>query len=172
MAMARYRRPPLPEFSDLLGPRGSHGLPLAGLGQRLGARLLDGLAYLVILVPLLAFSRAVDPAGFIGVAALLLLAVFVVQAVLLTTRGQSIGKIVVKIRIVDHKTGANPGFARVVLMRTVLPGMGSTITQGLFSLVDAAFIFGRERRCVHDLMAGTSVVPVDAVVPDRSRVFE
>jgi len=169
-AMARYRRP-LPEFSELQGPRGPHGLPLAGLGQRLGAHMLDGLAYLVAILPPLVVSSALDPASFLGVGMLLLLAVFVLQAWLLTTRGQSLGKIVVRIRIVDYRTGRHPGFSRIVLMRGVLPAIGNMFTQGLFSLIDVLFIFGRERRCVHDLMAGTSVVQADATVADPSRVF-
>jgi len=31
---------------------------------------------------------------------------------------------------------------------------------GLIGLVDILFIFGKERRCLHDLLAGTRVVNV------------
>ena len=92
-----------------------------------------------------------------------LLVVFIVQAVLLVTRGQTIGKIIMKIRIVDAVTGQHPGWARLILLRTIvnsviisflniLPGAG-----GAYFLVDSLFIFRENHRTIHDLIAGTRV---------------
>ena len=124
--------------------------------SRLGAALLDGLiagaAYLVLLY--------ISP----GLGLLLLLAIFIVQAVLLTRDGQSLGKKALNIRIVVYRTGENGGFVPNVLLRVVLNGLLGFITLyllggiPLYSVVDALFIFRNDRRCIHDLVAGTVVV--------------
>jgi uncharacterized RDD family membrane protein YckC len=89
-----------------------------------------------------------------------LLALAVVQGVLLTLRGQSIGKIAARTRIVRYTDGGKAGFVRAFLVRggvtyflEQIPILG-----GLFWIVNVCFIFGEERRCVHDFIAGTKVV--------------
>jgi uncharacterized RDD family membrane protein YckC len=88
------------------------------------------------------------------------LVLLVVQIWLLTTRGQTIGKRVVGIKIVRYDTGANPGFVSVVLLRWLVPGLiGAVPYLGfVFAVVDCCFIFRADRRCIHDLIAGTKVV--------------
>ena len=82
---------------------------------------------------------------------------------MLATRGQTIGKIIMKIRIVDAVTGEHPGWARLILLRTIvnsviigilniLPGAGV-----LYFIVDSLFIFRADHRTIHDLIAGTRV---------------
>lgn len=85
-----------------------------------------------------------------------------VQCVLLSLRGQSIGKLLLGLRIVRHADNAQAGFVHAFLLRGTVPWMIEQIPLlgGLFWLVDVCFIFGDERRCVHDYIAGTRVVSV------------
>jgi uncharacterized RDD family membrane protein YckC len=94
------------------------------------------------------------------VMALALLALFIVQVWMLSTRGQSIGKRMLGIRIVLFRDNGNPGFLHAWLLRNFVPGLISLVPYVgfLFVLVDICFIFGEQRRCVHDLIAGTKVV--------------
>ena len=96
-----------------------------------------------------------------------LFVVFIVQMVLLATRGQTIGKIIKKIRVVDAVTGEHPGWARLIFLRTivswlisgalnVIPFVGQGLG-GLYFLVDSLFIFRADHRTIHDLIAGTRV---------------
>lgn len=159
-------------------------LELAGRGTRLGAAVIDRLLATVVALPgvammwpmfvqlVMAGMRGEQPdmEGMntgtfllgIMVAGAGLLALFIVQVWLLSTRGQSLGKRMLGIRIVKYADNSNPGFLHAWLLRNFVPGViGAVPYIGLlFVLVDLAFIFGAERRCVHDYIAGTKVVKV------------
>ena len=120
----------------------------ASLTSRLGAALLDGVIAGSALVVLIYISPELGM--------LLLLAIFIVQAVLLTRDGQSLGKKALDIRIVVYRTGENGGFVPNVLLRVVVNGLLGFIP--LYPIVDVLFIFRKDRRCIHDLIAGTVVV--------------
>jgi uncharacterized RDD family membrane protein YckC len=84
------------------------------------------------------------------------LLVLIVNAVLVGTRSQSIGKLLVGIEI-RREDGSHAGFWRIVGLRwLVSAAIGATVP--FYSLVNPAFIFRRDRRCVHDLIADTIVV--------------
>jgi uncharacterized RDD family membrane protein YckC len=92
------------------------------------------------------------------------LALLAVQAYLVTTSGQSIGKRFTSIKIV-RMDGSPAGFVRGVLLRNwVLVALAyvPVLSQlsSLFFLGDALFIFRADRRCFHDHIAGTKVVRV------------
>lgn len=93
------------------------------------------------------------------IAGVLLLALTIANLYFLTTRGQTLGKMVCKIKIVDL-AGQNPGFVKAFLLRSLVPGIiGAVPFLGpFFSLADPLFIFREDRRCIHDLIAGTRVV--------------
>jgi uncharacterized RDD family membrane protein YckC len=78
----------------------------------------------------------------------------------LSKYGQTVGKRVVRIRIVDMASGDKPPFARLVLLRYLVIGVLGYIpvVGGLVTLVDVLFIFRQDRRCIHDLICGTRVV--------------
>ena len=139
---------------------------------RLGAILLDSFIGCIVALPgtalLLAggiFTRSSQPnlalmvPGFLvlGIATLALLAV---QIYLLSTRGQTIGKRLLAIRIVCFVDETNPGFVKAFLLRVFVNGLiGAVPIIGLvYWLVDICFIFRDDRRCLHDLIAGTKVV--------------
>jgi uncharacterized RDD family membrane protein YckC len=83
-------------------------------------------------------------------------------------RGQSIGKMLLRMRIVHVEDQATAGFMRGVALRALpvaflsaAPAMFGAWT-GPFArfalFIDAIVIFGSRRRCVHDAIAGTEVV--------------
>jgi uncharacterized RDD family membrane protein YckC len=93
------------------------------------------------------------------------------QAYLLATRGQTIGKWLVGMRIVRADNDEVPTLARTLSLRYSAQALGPTATlAGLvlvgaipyvlvaIGLFDIALIFRRDRRCLHDLIAGTKVV--------------
>ena len=82
------------------------------------------------------------------------------QATLLTVRGQTVGKILTRLRIVRAKDGSPAGFIHGFLLRGFLPRCLRHVPfiGALFWLVDNCFIFRDDHRCLHDLMAGTKVV--------------
>jgi uncharacterized RDD family membrane protein YckC len=85
-----------------------------------------------------------------------------VQVWLLTTRGQTVGKRLLGIRIVRFGDNANPGFVIAVLLRSVVPGLIGVLPYVgfIFTIVNYCFIFRDDRRCIHDHIAGTKVVKV------------
>jgi uncharacterized RDD family membrane protein YckC len=182
-ALPEFSAPPAPPAEMPLRvpvtPPGPGGAPdttetvLAGRGERLLAQMIDGLAAGVCVLPAIAaaaLSAARGPGNApgplalvaVGVSLLAVLALVGTQFYLLATRGQTIGKILMKIRIVVYNEGSNPGFVKVVLLRLFLNGLiGAVPFVGpVYSLVDICFIFRDDRRCIHDLIAGTEVVKV------------
>jgi uncharacterized RDD family membrane protein YckC len=82
------------------------------------------------------------------------------QCTLLAWRSQSIGKLLFGLRIVRADTGEPGGFVHTVLLRgTVTLFLEQVPVLGfIFMVVDSAFIFSEDRRCLHDLIAGTRVI--------------
>lgn len=145
----------------------------AGRGKRLGAVLLDGLIYMVGAAPIMGaavwYSVAAQEgmprpqtAGmlmFLGV--LLVLGVMVVNFVMVHQSGQTIGKRMLGIAIV-RTDGSRMGLTRFIFIRGLPVGLLGAIPYvgWLVSLIDPLLIFGKERRCLHDLIADTIVVDV------------
>ena len=153
--------------------------PLAGLGARFGAALIDGILKSLCLIPLCfvfidlartavqnpsqpltpeQVSEALMPAymqclPLYGILALL-------QITLLCLRSQTVGKLLLRIQIVDIQNGQPGGPVRAFLLRALVPTMIEFIPLlgFVFWLVDTCFIFREDRRCIHDLIAGTRVV--------------
>lgn len=80
----------------------------------------------------------------------------VIQLTYLTTRGQTLGKMMCKVKIVMLADGMNGGFVPNVLLRTIVNGLIGMVP--FYGIVDIFFIFREDRRCIHDLIAGTVVV--------------
>ena len=77
----------------------------------------------------------------------------------LKTNGQTVGKKLLGIRIVDLD-GNPPSMTRHLLPRyAVYFGIGYVpFVGGIFSIVNILFIFRKDKRCLHDLAAKTMVV--------------
>lgn len=164
-------------------------LELANRWVRLGAQIVDNIFCMLLLLPGLIWmvigivsQQATDPnqidwvplVGSVGLMGLGVLIVLGIQIWQLTTRGQTVGKRLLGIRIVKYTDDSAPGFVGAFVMRALIPGFIGAIpwVGGLFSLVDICFIFREDRRCIHDLIAGTKVVtgqPTDAPAASEFR---
>lgn len=130
---------------------------LADRGTRLGARIVDNVLYVAAgvlgFLPGLLIGEELAMAGG-AVVAMLVLAVY--QWILIATTGQSLAKKWLGIRIV-RLDGSELGFLYGVVLRSwVIEFIGALFSP--VALVDALLIFGDERRCLHDHLAGTKVV--------------
>jgi len=121
--------------------------------QRFLAVLIDGF---LVAVPYTVgmFEDAPEPVRVLGVFGAF--ALVIAQLVMVSKRGQTIGKRAMGIKIVLKDTLENGGFVVNVLKRGVVNGLICLIP-GYF-LVDSLFIFRADRRCLHDMIAGTLVV--------------
>jgi len=148
--------------------------PAASLGQRLGAALLDSLVVFITMIPFIIGAglmenpegNAEPPAAALlamGIGGLLLLILMIYTLVLLSTQGQTVGKKMLGIRIVGNDDDSQAGFVRAVLLRVFVNALRVFVNALLgfipfYGLIDLCFIFGQERRCLHDLIAGTRVI--------------
>ncbi|MFT3767776.1 MAG: RDD family protein [Minicystis sp.] len=134
-------------------------------GTRWWARVVDGVlfvgSYLVSLVMVIVVPFESSSTTRLVLLGLIPLAFLCYQAFLISTTGQSIAKRWLKIKVV-RMDGSLPGFVSGVLLREiVLLGLAPIPVIGfLVRLVDSIMIFGNERRCLHDYLAGTKVVLV------------
>jgi uncharacterized RDD family membrane protein YckC len=84
---------------------------------------------------------------------------------LLKTRGQTVGKWLLGIRIV--RTDSSPaGLARLLLLRWLPVCLAGLLPYGAWvPLLDVLLIFRASRRCLHDQLAGTVVIRTGAAPP-------
>lgn len=123
---------------------------LATRGARLAAAIIDGIACAVLLAPVHwwlgdSHELLVSACGFVVACA--------VQTWFFRD-GQSLGKRFIGIRIVESDSGRTASALRIIALR-ILP---FALVGPALMLLDALFIFGAQRRCLHDLLAGTKVV--------------
>ncbi len=78
------------------------------------------------------------------------------QVALLRREGQTVGKALLRIRIVNEETGVKGNVFATVGLRYFVNWLLTLILPYL--IVDHVFIFTKSRRCIHDYMAGTKVV--------------
>jgi uncharacterized RDD family membrane protein YckC len=78
--------------------------------------------------------------------------------------GQTIGKKLLGIRMVNNDTGRIADLVRLLAWRylpvtivSLIPFIG-----GILALIDVLFIFGGDRRCLHDYIANTRVIAGEA----------
>ena len=145
---------------------------LAGRGSRLGAVIIDSIIIIPTLIGIAmitGFWDEIMPRMASGIPLSLkenLIMFLVGQSIFLILNGsflanygQTIGKRVMKIKIVDME-GNNLGLIKLYSLRYLTFSLFSQIpvAGGLISLVNVLFIFGKERRCLHDRLAGTQVL--------------
>ena len=157
-------------------PQGyGHSGELARRMLRLAAVLADGIIALLIMGPIMYatgyFDRilqaqrnglAIGLGETIGMAIVGMVIFLVLHGYLLATRGQTIGKLMAGIRIVDYESGELVPFGRLYGLRYLALGViqNVPVVGPIVGVVDALMIFGSERRCLHDIIAGTKVVVV------------
>lgn len=142
--------------------------PLASRWKRFFAAFVDGMISLVIFIPTMFYSGVWEamkrgeqtPFSYIlilGLAGMIGFLLF--HGYLLKKSGQTIGKKLLSIYIVDLN-GNVPEFPRLIALRYFPMWIISFIPfiNSLLPFVDSVFIFRKDRRCIHDLLAGTKVV--------------
>ena len=145
---------------------------LADRGTRLGAAIIDVIIMLAVMMPVMylgGYFRATMEAaaageqpsiGYTLMWSLVGLLVFVaVQFVPLNQSGQTWGKRILGIRIADM-AGGKPSIGTLLLKRYLPIQVVSSIPLlgALIGLVNVLLIFRDDRRCGHDLVAGTQVL--------------
>ncbi len=145
-----------------------HDRPLAGRGRRLLASLIDAclvpaLTVLLILVTgILESAEAYrDQMWVAQVLGLSILGYLMLNGYLLWSRGQTVGKAMLGLIIVNSETGEQASIWRLILIRAwFFPVLFLTLAPPLtiLPLIDLVPIFFGRRRCLHDFLAGTMVV--------------
>jgi uncharacterized RDD family membrane protein YckC len=143
-------------------------LVLAGRGRRLSATFID-----VLLVPLLAIGimlvtgvleHAADWSAsarpLLRMIALGIASYLILNGWLLWNRGQTVGKAIMGIAIVSTRSGERAAFWRLSIRALFFPTLYLIVSPWTapVPLIDQLLIFGKRRRCLHDLLCGTSVI--------------
>ena len=142
-----------------------YGFELASLRARVVARAIDSVVfYGPISIPFVAGALGFGD-GWILLATLTsvfaLLSLALAQAMLIATTSASIGKRLCGIKMVTHD-GGDVGFVQGWLVRSlifgVLEALFSMMLMCLPSVVDVLLVLGKDRRTLHDRIAGTWVI--------------
>ncbi|MFV5363785.1 RDD family protein [Acinetobacter oleivorans] len=81
-----------------------------------------------------------------------------IQAFLLTKYGQSIGKKIVGIKIVDVESNGKVNLTRIFLLRSVVFIILNLLFMPISTIIDYAFALGQKRQALHDKIARTKVI--------------
>ncbi|RJQ80472.1 RDD family protein [Pseudonocardiaceae bacterium YIM PH 21723] len=153
---------------------------LASMGSRLVARLIDGLITSVLPVGLIVlylafadrlFDLRQDESAFIprfsiGVAlAITLLLIMAVipplyEWLMVATRGATLGKMLMGIRVLDQRTGGEAGYSRAAVRVAVLHGSAYFCALMVLVVMLSPLFDSRRRQGWHDQAAGTVVISV------------
>lgn len=167
-------------------------LDLASIGSRITAKLIDTLLMMLASSPLFialyhspSFDKLVKwaeaghtrltsaqqmelmsavPEHILLLTNILVWGLIIAQVLLLMRRGQSIGKMIMGIRILDRQSNAIPGFFNLIIMRSLLTTLAYSLSVfGLIVLVvDLVMLLtNKERLSLHDKIAKTYVVRAD-----------
>lgn len=158
-----YRSPE----AELLGTQGGD-IELASLSQRLGGALIDGgigiaaaIAMMMVIGTWEKTLQGIGPTlfetlfqGAFGFGFFVL-----VHGHLLKTSGQTVGKRIVGSKIVLIDDTPAPFFT-IIFRRSLPVALASIIPYigGLLVIIDSLLVFRADRRCAHDLIAGTKVI--------------
>lgn len=145
-----------------------YDIALATRSQRLGSAIIDMIIGIIISIPLwvmIGFESLIRANQSFAIGTLLLslgyglVVTLLVHGYFLHQNGQTIGKKMMAIRIADMQ-GQVPPLPKIFLLRILpvtcvafVPGIGA-----LLSLIDILFIFRKDKRCIHDLIADTQVL--------------
>ncbi|MQY03939.1 RDD family protein [Actinomadura macrotermitis] len=177
-----YGAPPPYPGSPYGGPAAGYADPaegLAGRWRRLGAAIIDsvivGAVSALVSLPFPEVVRVVTVDGesdvrYSGPGALVnfltALAAFLYYVIMHAKRGQTVGKMLLGIRVVRAEDGGAISFGRSAA-RTAFYYVLSFVTCGIGGLVDVAWILWDPRRqALHDKVARTLVVSAPAGAPD------
>jgi len=160
-----------PATDPIIAPPASGQLQLATPSDRFLGAFIDGLVGLAISIPfwgllfLVGVLKSMGDMGKLSFGYTTVFTIFhfivfmAIQWKFLNATGQTIGKKVAKTRIVTMD-GKKPVIGDLVGKRYAFVSLISIVpvVGGVLSLVDALMVFKSDRRCLHDLVAGTQVV--------------
>lgn len=103
------------------------------------------------------------PWGDSFVPTLIYAAIFLVyETVFLAVRGQTPGMDLLEIHVVDRRTGERPSWRRAAVRTLPLVALrlvpGALVGTAATLAVATSIPFDRQRRCLHDLLSGTTVI--------------
>lgn len=104
------------------------------------------------------------PQQYLWLSTILLIGIVFSQLFLLLRRGQTLGKMLVGIRILDRQSNAIPNFFNLIILRSVLTWVVYSMSVvGIIALIiDFVVMFtNADRQSLHDKIARTYVVRVD-----------
>jgi uncharacterized RDD family membrane protein YckC len=158
--------PPRAPVSDIAEGDGE----LASRGARFAGAFIDGVLVAMLVWPYLlstdywtrATSGNVGFSDLLGISLVSMILFLLLHGYLLHKYGQTIGKRLVGTRIVSATDNQIVSLGKVFGLRfvpiqlvSVIPIIGTFLP-----LIDVLFIFREDRRCLHDLIAGTKVIKV------------
>lgn len=132
--------------------------------DRLVAAIIDGIIGIISLIPVfyyLGFDSLKEPSLYL-LGVLFFYGVFITMVLhgyLLYYYGQTIGKNYMSIRI-ENLDGTKASLTSIFFKRMLpmqLIGLIPSIGQFISGIVNPLFIFGKQRRCLHDYLAKTKV---------------
>jgi uncharacterized RDD family membrane protein YckC len=141
---------------------------LARKGARLGAQILDGILSLIIMLPIAYllgifeyWSNEQEPPYLLTlISGVISIAIFIaINWKLLTQNAQTFGKFVLNLKIVNID-GSKPSIQQLLFKRfSIYWGLNYVpVVGGLINTVNILLIFRKDRRCLHDHVAGTKVI--------------
>ncbi|MCG7499219.1 RDD family protein [Vibrio sp. Of7-15] len=143
---------------------------LASRWSRLSAALIDMIISLIFLLPLIYFTGGFDgffqnppvamPLSYQILLSILSIGLYcAINWSLLAKKGQTVGKNVMDMRIVNLD-GTQPSRTDILVKRYApyvlipyIPFIGTIV-----SFIGIAMIFGKQKRCLHERIAGTKVI--------------
>lgn len=163
------------------GHTATETLQLATLLQRFLGALIDSLFQFALMIPGIVLmivgmvmaieeeQRTGGPAQLstvfiagVGILVFSGVLVFGIQIFLLAARSQTVGKYMMQTQIVDFETGQPADWIHTIILRIFVNGvLGAIPCVGfIYSMADILFVFRDDRRCIHDLLASTTVIDI------------
>lgn len=152
----------------------SHHEHLATRGERLLAVVLEIVIFVGVGFGFMWIGNFVFKQGWVGrtsefgdlLGGAVIIGLVVIQIVLMVKRSQTVGKYFLDLQVVRVDNEKRIGFWKYSIIRTFI---GETLIVGalpifnfifqpIYSVVDVMFIFRKDRRTLHDLIAGTKVI--------------
>ena len=87
-----------------------------------------------------------------------LIVILCLQGFLIAKFGQSLGKKVTKIKIVDYTTGQKSNLTRAFFLRSIVFILPTIYFFPIFSFIDYLFSLGKNKQTLHDKLAKTKVI--------------
>lgn len=183
--------------------QGTQPTVLASIPSRALALIINALLYLMAILPVLIALTKIDvdletlanmqdmqaayaysaqlmaqiPSTTMWASQLMMFGLFAIQLILISRRGQSLGKMMTGIRVVDKTTHRLPSWGKLVGMRTLLLFLIYNLAFSLnsfagFALIIVHFVMAMtnpEKMGWHDRLANTQVVKADPKQLEKDR---